>query len=102
MSERKCKYKIGDVVKIVNYGSILWWSKTGGDPRPSFKVLFEDEKFIYMDPTPELVGQIGVVDNAHLTQNKPTYAIDGPNKHAWYNEDQLKLMWWKTLLRSLH
>lgn len=89
-SERECKFKVGDEVVIVNYGH-LFWSRM---PLPgcNFPVLFENKKegYVAYDMHPDYVGQKGTVTDAHLTQGIPRYALEGPGKVAWYNEEQLK------------
>ena len=90
MSERIAMFGIGDKVKIVNYGSLLWESK---DVKPSFKVLSVDEDGTYWcDMNPELVGKEGLVCKVSMTQGFPSYALDGISKYAWYNEEQLELV----------
>lgn len=86
------KFKVGDKVRVVKYGHPLWESKK--DPQPcSFPIIQESESggCWIKDMSPELVGQIGVVDEVSLTQGRYQYGIDGiKGKHAWYNEDQLE------------
>lgn len=77
---RTCKFKKGDEVMIVNYGHRIW----------SYEPMAEGYK-VY-DINPGLIGQKGIIDNAHLTQGIPTYSINGPTKHAWYDEQQLELL----------
>ena len=72
------KYKIGDPVEIVDYGHLIYMNKNG--------------KAISHDITPNIIGKKGIIASTSNTQNIPTYAIDGiPGKHAWYDENQLKL-----------
>lgn len=72
------KYSIGDRVQITKYGHIIWSQKDGA-----------------VDMAPELVGQTGIVSNISGPllysdgSNRWSYALEGPNKHAWYQEDQL-------------
>lgn len=80
------KYKVGDKVKIVNYGHLMWSHK-----KMSFPVVSEDGGIVWMDMSAELVGQEGVVNKITITQGNPEYGIDGiKGKCAWYNENQLE------------
>lgn len=92
--ERKPKYGIGDKVKVVNYGSLIWESKNCPDQEKlSFPLIYEDEKFRYLDMSSKLVGQSGLIDSVNITQGKPQYSISGiEGKHAWYDEGQLELI----------
>lgn len=76
--------KVGDQVEIVKYGALLW-----SRMELSCKKISDG---LY-DTQPELVGQGGIVIDAHLTHGNPTYALSGPSKVAWYNDDQLKLIY---------
>lgn len=90
--ELKPKFKAGDQVRVVGYGSTYWEGKKV-HPVSKFKrkPYYEDDDFRYIDMQPELVGKTGVVDKVSLVQGKYTYAVDGiPEKHAWYDEGQLK------------
>lgn len=86
-------FNIGDKVRIVNYGHPLWvpqeWIDKGWAKGPA---IGKTDTHTIIDTSPELVGQEGVVCNAHETQGRPTYAMQGPSKHAWYEEDQLELV----------
>jgi len=73
------KYKVGDRVKIKNYGHKVWHNKDG--------------QYYTQDIHPEMVGQKGVIVKAEMTQNIPSYAIDGiKGKHAWFDEEQIELI----------
>lgn len=88
MKEEQAKYKIGDKVEIINFGSLLFENKHSTDPKLNFKVYAEDENFRYLDMNPELIGKIGIITKVSGGE----YAINGiPGKSAWYNELQLKL-----------
>jgi hypothetical protein len=88
------KYKVGDQVKIVNYGSSFWWNPKSGIPKLNFPIIYESVEVIVFDMNPELVGQVGVVSKANTTQNIDNYAIEGiKDKHAWYHNDQLELVY---------
>ncbi len=78
------KFKTGDRVKIVKYGCRIWRSA-------------EDPKIVEVcDMCSEVVGMTATIREVTLTQNMPKYSIvsepGGPNKVAWYNEDQLELI----------
>lgn len=76
----KNKFDIGDKVKVVGYGSLMWTNHGDG-------------KVTYKDMRPEMVGQTGIVSIAKECQGMWNYAlvkIEG--KSAWYNEDQLEMV----------
>lgn len=85
------KFNKGDKVKIIKYGSIIWINKKSPKPNNAV-IIYENEDFWHIDIMPEIVGQIGIVTDVVNRQNKVTYAINGPNKHAWYHEEQLELI----------
>lgn len=122
---REAKFKVGDKVKIVEYGSLMWryvnnYQKESDEcAKMDFiskkRILFNEEaseeELLYItgksrpdnvykevdgvywiDLNPELVGQEGVIVTVSNTQNIPKYSLSGPNKTAWYNEDQLELI----------
>ena len=103
---REPKYKTGDKVKVINYGSLFWESKdtlqlpTGF---PSFPVYKEDENFRCVDIAPELVGKRGIIEKVTMTQGVPQYSLTGiKGKCSWYNEDQLKrLSFWDKIKKNL-
>jgi len=74
------KFGIGDKVKIINYGHQIWERIEGTD------------KVNIIDIHPDLVGQIGMISKAEITQGIPEYAIEGLAKHAWYDEGQLEMV----------
>ncbi len=86
-------FGIGDKVRIVKYGHPIWESKNTNEPKLSYPVIAEDENLRYLDMSPGLVGQEGLVDKVTITQGIPQYAIDGiKDKHAWYNEEQMEMI----------
>lgn len=86
------KYKIGDKVKIVKYGHLIWEHKNA-EICLSFPVYKEFDNYRILDMKQHLIGQIGIIDTINIVQGMPQYALSGINgKHAWYNEKQLKLM----------
>ena len=70
-------FKIGDRVEIWNFGSLIWTKTLFGKP-------------IVKDIMPELVGQKGVIDGETDIQGMKRYSVQGPKKHAWYSENQLR------------
>ena len=89
----KAKFKKGDVVEIVGYGSIIWVNKSSqmAEFFDTLKAYDENEKTYYFDIDPEIVGKTGVVDSVSLNENysSPQYSLSGVSKVAWYNEEQL-------------
>ena len=86
---RECKFKVGDKVRVVNYGHPIWSFDEMDLPLIQEQ---EDSKWKVYDLNPELIGQEGTVVDAHLTQDIPRYALEGPRKYAWYDEKQLELL----------
>jgi hypothetical protein len=89
----------GNRIKIINYGSIIWYKRTelfNENTIPdSMKVLeIRPDGVLIIDISPELIGKIGTIDTIAETQGIKRYAInlDTPGKHAWYNENQLELI----------
>ena len=66
---------VGEQVEIINYGSMIW-DGTGDVSK-------------WIDISPELLGEIGIVYEVVITQGRCKYALKGPSKSAWYFEDQL-------------
>lgn len=100
----KAKFKQGDQVRIVKYGHPMW---IAGDEFkiPNHYILLQDKDGLKTyDSNPHLVGQIGFVDTVTLTQGKFQYSLNGPNKHAWYDEQQLELVqsvdYWKDEMKK--
>ncbi len=83
-------FKVGDKVRIINYGAILW----DRNPNLPYKQLsmFINNIYIY-DIMPEIIGKQGVVDIVSVKQGIVGYALNNiPEKYAWYYEDQLTLV----------
>jgi|WetSurSiteA1Bulk_404760.scaffolds.fasta_scaffold16732_4 hypothetical protein len=86
---KKAKFKVGDEVRIIKYGSLIWSYEK--EMYKKYKTGDEDPgKPIWYDINPELVGQKGIVTKVNKTQGEYFYILKGPVKCAWYNEDQLK------------
>lgn len=94
--------KIGDKVEVVGYGHPIWvhkemWKKgfEAGLTRKEkpTHILFEDATTYQYDMSPNLVGKKGIIIEISDSQGEPSYSISGiPQKQAWYNKDQLKLL----------
>lgn len=98
--DRKSKYGIGDKVKVVNYGHLIWQNKTNQDaerkfheqlgiPYKELPVLSDDGKTQWLDLSPGLVGKEGIIDKISESGD---YALSGLSKYAWYSENQLELI----------
>jgi hypothetical protein len=86
------KFKIGDQVRIIGYGQPFWWNSNSGMPRPNFPVIEENEDLTVFDLRPEIIGQVGIVSKAETCQGRGTYALEGTTIYAWYDDDQLELI----------
>lgn len=110
------KFKPGDKVKIVKYGSLYWESKE--ERRKMFEagyitipipqnIVSENESHYWLDMNPEIVGQIGTIQGCYgdlygyasdtdydeNLRRSRQYSITGiRGKSSWYNEDQLELV----------
>jgi hypothetical protein len=68
------KFKIGDKVRIINYGHRIYDIKNGKLCNP-------------IDINPDIIGKKGVIVEKHGKQ----YAIHGiKTKYAWYDKEQLE------------
>lgn len=91
--ERKPLYEIGDEVKIIKYGAIVWLFKNIPQPKLSLPIVAEDETMVWLDMIPDIVGKTGLVSHVKTTQGVPRYIIDGiKGKSAWYDESQMELV----------
>jgi uncharacterized protein YcfL len=90
------KYKIGDKVKIVKYGSLIWINRTASTEMEIYKdkedLSKEHPTIKTIDEHPELIEQEGIIDSFQFVQNKYEYSLKDPWKHAWYDENQLELI----------
>lgn len=69
--------KIGDKVRVVNYGHIIH--------------RFNGEGWTPVDILPSIVGKTGTIREVDIVQGERHYALKGiPQKEAWYYEDQLE------------
>lgn len=88
MENNTAKFKIGDHVHVVNYGSKIWMFKGQPQPKHKMPIISENEEIAWYDMLPEIVGKKGTVREVYHGQ----YALDGiPEKTAWYNDNQLRL-----------
>ena len=90
MSE--AKFKLGDRVEVVGYGSLMWENKHyHPTSSTSFPVIGENEDFRFLDPLSGIVGKTGVVVERSVNDDRWSYSLKGiPEKRSWYYEDQLK------------
>lgn len=96
----EAKFKVGDQVKVVNYGHECWLLN---DPFNNEMVSENPTRYIFMsksgngayyDDRPEIIGKIGIVSEVRECQEYWHYAIEGiPEKHSWYDEEQLELVY---------
>ncbi len=73
------KFNVGDKVKIVNYGHVMWYMK--------------GESILKGDLRKDLLGKEGIVIEINDTQVpyvEYSYSVNGLG--AWFNEDQLELI----------
>jgi hypothetical protein len=90
--DRKPIYGTGDKVKIVKYGHLIGGSNNDPSER-SFPLIGVDGNIRWLDMSPHLVGQEGIISKAEMTQRIPGYAIEGiKGKHAWYDEEQMEMV----------
>lgn len=82
------KFKIGDMVRVVNYGHPILMS-----PDMLAQTSFPVIGGRWVDIDKDVVGQTGVVVEAQVTQGRSQYAVEGPSKHAWYDDEQLELIY---------
>lgn len=91
--------RIGDTVKVIGYGGIVWWSKVEWEraktngmtylDKPS-NIIKEDDNYYWTDICPKVVGQIGRIASMSGDNN---YSLEGiKGKTAWYVREQLELL----------
>ena len=88
MEEIKPAYGIGDKVRIVNYGHLVWVSKN--ESKPNKSIIMSDADRWWVDMAPELVGQTGLVQKVIETQNVISYSVYKVG--SWFSEGQLELV----------
>lgn len=83
------KFKIGDRVKVVNYGHAVW-SCCDDMALPLIRPASSKDDSWVFDMNRAVVGKKGIVVEV---LDSGSYALSGiPEKTAWYNEDQLQLV----------
>ena len=102
------KFEVGDEVEIINYGSKhlitydmrcaaeyfdteMYNYLLGKNTKPNYESI--DKETSVVDLNPEYIGKRVVIDKVSTVGGRPTYAARGLNKHAWWNEDQFKLIY---------
>ena len=86
------KFKIGDVVEIIGYGSLIWVPKSERPKFNALEIIQETETLLVIDISPNEVGEKGVVQKITVTQGRVEYSLAKSGKQAWFNEGQLKLI----------
>ena len=80
MSETKPKYGIGDKVKIVNFGHLIWENKKN-ETLSSFPIYKETDPklngYRVIDINHEIIGCVGLVCKVNVNQGEYFYDIDG-------------------------
>jgi hypothetical protein len=87
------KFNIGDKVRVIKYGHLSFMAKSLHVSQPIIKNM--SDGYYLVDSAPELVGRVGIVSvvGHHLQNDGYEYTLNGiPQKHAWYNEEQLELI----------
>lgn len=84
--ERKPIYGIGDKVRIINYGHLIWEGKPCS---PIGKVIKETDKVYWTDLKPEYVGREDMICGVSMIQGVPSYSL---KTSSWYDEGQLELI----------
>ena len=86
-------FKVGDWVKVVNYGSVMWIHKEMVKKMEDVGLLqrwnqiSETETSIIYDSAPYRIGTIDFIEQIKETQGQIKFAL---SKSAWYNLDQLE------------
>jgi len=79
-AEVKNKFDIGDKVRVVEYGHLMWIIDIDGNTKVK-------------DVSPELVGKEGIVYEVNFCQGRYSYALKRmEGKTAWYDEKQLEMV----------
>jgi hypothetical protein len=86
------KFKIGDKVKVVNYGHLMWVNKKIGG-KFNLPIVKETETYVCYDTNKGIVGNSGIVKDVKETQGFFNYSLSGiKGKSAWYTEDQIEIV----------
>ena len=81
----KHKFKIDDIVEVINYGLLVYKSKNEQLPISREVYNSDDEGYCY-DIFPHLVGEVGQIQE--IVGDK--YLVTTPGDPQEYYEDQLK------------
>lgn len=91
MSELSSKINIGDKVRVVGAGGIVFTDTPMVST--SFVYLGYENGFHWYDILPKIIGKEGVVTNVIESQGRLMYSLSGiPEKVSWYSEFQLELV----------
>lgn len=91
-------FKVGDKIRIVNYGHRLWWHKsdwekyknTVGSKMTPY-ANSEDGKILFFDLAPEKIGREDVI--IKHTESQPNFHQYALEKNgAWFSPNQLELI----------
>lgn len=84
------EFEIGDSVKVVKYGSLMWTSRNSNYKLPC-PIVSITNHLIFYDRSPDLVGQNGIIREISHTGQSVKYALEGVRgKTAWYDKEQLE------------
>lgn len=88
-TKQEPKFKIGDNVRIVNYGHLLFCNKKE-TPKEWWPKEFysEDENFGWWDIQKDFVGQETIITDVIESQGRVQY---GTKLFSWAGENQLEL-----------
>lgn len=82
---------VGQKVRVVKYGHLVWESKSG--TTSDYTTYWENEKSRWIDVKSELVGRIGEISETVCLGGQNKYRIEALDSgKQWYNEDQLELI----------
>ena len=93
-------YSIGDKVKIVNYGALIWYNKKEWKKmydegfvtklKPD-NIIAENNTIWTIDIMPKKVGEEAIIQKVNTATH--SYSLKGKDwSSAWYNEDQLEMI----------
>jgi len=95
----------GDRVRIVNYGHLLWVSKSDENNslylnvntlKNKYPIIYEDKNFYIMDMNPSLVGKTGIIEHITKYENNNKEAskcgvrFDDGSYTSWFDEKQIE------------
>ena len=81
--------KIGDRVKIVNYGQPIFYHKSLlSKYKVTENIIGETDTHLIVDIKPDIVGKEGIITD--VNSRGDGYAIHPIG--AWYNENQIELL----------